>query len=270
MYGAILGDIIGSPYEFDRGDKTKKFPLFSEFSHYTDDSVLSLAVAKALLDSGTHPEESLVKKNLIYELRYFARKYCYLECGGRFRIWLLEPIPVPYNSYGNGSAMRVSAAGWLYDSIEETRRVARWTAEVTHNHPEGIKGAEFVASVIYLARTGHSKNEILSYVTSEFDYDLSKTCDEIRPDYYHQEDCPNTVPQAFAAFIEGRNYKDTIRNAVSLGGDCDTVACIAGSMAEAMYRVPFMLKQEVNNSLPDELLQILYRFEKRHLKGRKA
>ena len=232
--------------------------------------MLSLAVAKALLDSGADLDEQTIKNNLIHELRYFAKKYCFFECGGRFRIWLLESDPAPYNSYGNGSAMRVSAVGWLYDSLEDTRMVARWTAEITHNHPEGIKGAEFVASVIYLARTGHNKNEILSYVTNEFDYDLSKTCDDIRPNYYHQEDCPNTVPQAFAAFMEGRNYIDTIRNAVSLGGDCDTVACIAGSMAEAMYRVPFMLKQEVNNSLPDELLQILYRFEKRHLKRRKA
>jgi ADP-ribosylglycohydrolase len=156
--------------------------------------------------------------------------------------------------------MRVCAAGWLSDTLEGTRRLARLSAEVTHDHPEGIKGAESVASAIFLARNGHSKVEIKEYIVREFGYDLSRTCDEIRPAYHHMETCQETVPEAITAFLEGTDFEDVIRTAVSLGGDCDTLTCIAGSIAEAFYGVPEELKEECHQRLPEDLLQILIRF----------
>ena len=159
--------------------------------------------------------------------------------------------------------MRASAAGWLYDDLETTCRMARLTARVTHDHPEGVKGAEAVAAVIYLARTGSGKEEIRAYVRAHFGYDLSRTCDEIRPDYHHVETCQETVPEAITAFLEGEDFEDVIRNAVSLGGDCDTLTCIAGSMAEAFYGIPKNLKQEVLTRLPEDLRVVLERFERK-------
>ena len=156
--------------------------------------------------------------------------------------------------------MRVSAAGWLYDTLEETRRIARLTAEVTHNHPEGIKGAEATAAAIFLARTGEDKERIRAYITDQFGYDLSRTCDEIRPAYYHVESCQQTVPEALTAFLEGTSFEDVIRTAVSLGGDCDTLTCIAGGVAEAFYGVPEELKAECRVRLPQDLLEVLDRF----------
>ena len=228
LYGAFLGDIIGSPYEFDRGDKTKDFPLFNEESHYTDDSVLTIAVAEALLKVDRDADKDTATNEIIKSMLKWGRKYH----------WLKEDNPKPYGSYGNGSAMRVSAAGWLYDTLERTREVARWTAEVSHNHPEGIKGAEATASAIFLARTGKTKEEIKNYIINEFNYDLSRTLDEIRPNYHHVESCQETVPEAITAFLESTDFEDAIRNAVSLGGDTDTLACITGSIAEAFYGVP--------------------------------
>ena len=157
--------------------------------------------------------------------------------------------------------MRVSSAGWLYETLDETRRIARLTAEVTHNHPEGIKGAEAAASAIYLARTGSSKEKIRDYIIREFRYDLSRTCDEIRPSYHHVETCQQTVPEAITAFMEGKDFEDVIRTAVSLGGDCDTLTCIAGGMAEAFYGVPEELKAECRKRLPKDMLAVLDRFE---------
>ena len=185
-----------------------------------------------------------------------------------FAQWLHMKNPQPYGSYGNGSAMRVAAAGWLYDTLEETWKTARLTAEVTHNHEEGIKGAECVASVIFLARTGKTKEMIREFVTSVFGYDLSRTCDEIRPTYRHIESCQATVPEAITAFLEGESFEDVIRTAVSLGGDCDTLACIAGSMAEAFYGVPEELKTECRKRIEPEMLEVLYRFGK-YLEDRK-
>ena len=180
MLGAILGDIIGSPYEFDRGDKTKDFPLFSKKSQFTDDTVMTIAVAEALMDTiGKSDEE--IKAALIKSMRKWGKKYPNAGYGARFIGWLFDETMGPYNSCGNGSAMRVSAAGWLYDTLEETRRIARLTAEVSHDHPEGIKGAESIASAIFMARDGATKKETKEYIVSEFGYDLSRTCDEIRP-----------------------------------------------------------------------------------------
>ena len=252
MYGAFLGDMIGAPYESDRGHKTKDFPLFTEESHFTDDSVMTLAVAEALLDTlgGT---EAQVKAALVRSMQKWGHRYPNAGYGGMFYRWLRMKKPKPYGSFGNGSAMRVAAAGWLYDSLEETRQAARWTAEVTHNHPEGVKGAESVAAAIWLARHGSSKEEIKDYIVREFGYDLSRTCDEIRPGYHHVETCQQTVPEAITAFLEGTTFEDVIRTAVSLGGDCYTLTCIAGSVAEAMFGVPLLFEAECKARLPEEL-----------------
>ena len=259
MYGAILGDMIGAPYEFDRGGKTKDFPLFSRGSDFTDDSVMTVAVAEALLDTPGAPEGE-VKTALIRAMRAWGRRYPGAGYGVRFTGWLTADDPAPYGSYGNGSAMRVSPAGWLYPTLEETRRVARWTAEVTHNHPEGIKGAEAAAGAIFLARTGSGKDPTRAYIIREFGYDLSRTCDEIRPHYHHVETCQKSVPEALTGFFEGADFEDVIRTTVSLGGDCDTLACIAGSVAEAFYGVPEELKDECRRRLAPDLTEVLDRF----------
>lgn len=259
MYGAILGDMIGAPYEFDRSPKTKEFPLFGRGTEYTDDSVMSIAVAEALIDAADKTDDEL-KAALVYSMQKWGRRYPDAGYGVSFSGWLRAKKPEPYGSYGNGSAMRVSAAGWLYASLEETRHKARLTAETTHNHPEGIKGAEATASAIFLARTGASKEEIREYIASEFDYDLSRTCDEIRPDYHHVESCQKTVPEAITAFLEGTSFEDVIRTAVSLGGDCDTLTCIAGSIAEAFYGVPKEMAAECRKRLPKDMLAVLDRF----------
>lgn len=261
MYGAILGDIIGSPYEFDRGKKTKDFPLFSKYSMFTDDSVMTIAVAEGLMDSmGKDPDE--VRKELVESMQRWGRKYPDAGYGGMFYSWLYSRDPQPYGSWGNGSAMRASSAGWLFESFDETWKAAKMTAEVTHNHEEGIKGAECVAAVIWLARNGKSKEEIKETVESMLGYDLSRTLDEIRPGYRHVESCQKTVPEAVTAFLEGNDFEDVIRNAVSLGGDCDTLTCIAGGMAEAFYGVPEELKAECRRRITPEMREVLERFDK--------
>ena len=168
--------------------------------------------------------------------------------------------PNPYGSFGNGSAMRVSSVGWFYESLDRTREVARWTAEVTHNHPEGVKGAEAVAAAIFMARNKYSKEQIKEYVIKEFDYDLSRTCDEIRPDYRHTEICQETVPEAITAFLEGFDFEDVIRTAVSLGGDCDTLTCISGGIGEAFYGVPDEMIKECRKRLPGDMLAVIEQF----------
>ncbi len=260
MYGAILGDMIGAPYEFDRGGKTKDFPLFSQGTEFTDDSVMTIAVAEALMDALGQPDDE-IRKRLVSSMQRWGRRYPDAGYGFMFYHWLRSGDPRPYGSFGNGSAMRVSAAGWLYDTLEETRHMARLTAEVTHNHPEGIKGAEAAASAIYMARTGAGKDAIREYVSREFDYDLTRTCDQIRPAYYHVESCQKTVPEAVTAFLEGTSFVDVIRTAVSLGGDCDTLTCIAGGMAEAFYGVPDELKAECLNRIPADMRDVVKRFD---------
>ena len=262
MYGAILGDMIGAPYEFDRGAKSKSFPLFSKASGFTDDTVMTIAVAEALLGLEKGADDDAVHHAVSKSMRMWGRRYPDAGYGARFRDWLFTHWkPRPYGSYGNGSAMRVSSVGWLFGTMDETRRFARMTAEVTHNHPEGIKGAEATAAAIFMARTGAEKDRIKEYIIREFGYDLSRTCDEIRPDYYHVESCQETVPEAITAFLEGNDFEDVIRTAVSLGGDCDTLTCIAGSMAEAFYGVPEELKAECRKRLPEDMLEVLDRFE---------
>ena len=260
MIGAILGDMIGSPYEFDRGGKTKDFPLFSAGSMFTDDTVMTIAVAEALMTGGT---EAQLRKQLVSSMQKWGHRYPDAGYGLRFCLWLEATDPQPYNSWGNGSAMRVSPAAWLYDDLTTVRKIARLTAEVTHNHPEGIKGAEATAAAIFLGRTGHTKAEIKAYLETEFHYDLSRSCDEIRPAYRHVESCQETVPEALTAFLEGESFEDVIRTAVSLGGDCDTLTCIAGSVAEGFYGVPEDLVQEARSRLSDDLLEIADQFSRR-------
>ena len=255
-----MGDIIGSLYEFDMGDKTKDFPLFGKGCGFTDDSVMTIAVAEALMDSAGKDDEE-VRKALVASMQKWGRRYPDAGYGSMFRRWLREKDPQPYGSYGNGSAMRVSAAGWLYKAFDETWKKAKLTAEVTHNHPEGIKGAMCVAAVIWMARNGKSKKEIRETVEDVFGYDLSRTCDEIRPEYHHVESCQETVPEAVTAFLEGTDFEDVIRTAVSLGGDCDTLTCIAGAMAEAFYGVPEELKAECRNRVTPEMRDVLDRFD---------
>ena len=260
MYGAILGDIIGSPYEFDRGEKTKEFELFPAHAHFTDDTVMTIAVAEALVGLGTDADEEHVKGDVVRFMRHWGRRYPRIGYGGLFRQWLVTDDPQPYGSCGNGSAMRVSSVGWLYDSLARTREVAWWTAEVTHNHPEGVKGAETVASAIYLGRMGHSKEEIKDYIRQEFGYDLTRTLDEIRPTYSMDATCPGSVPEAIISFIESNDLIDAIRNAVSLGGDTDTTACIAGSIAEAFYGCTDEEKEACEIRLPEEMRAVLAAF----------
>ena len=252
MYGTILGDIIGSPYEFDMGNKSKDFPLFSKNSMFTDDTVMTIAVAEAFL--GAPDNEEVIRQRLIQSMQKWGHRYPGAGYGLRFSDWLDSKNPQPYNSWGNGSTMRVSSVAWLYDDLDTVRRMARLSAEVTHNHPEGIKGAEATASAIFLARTGSSKAEIKAYVEKQFGYDLSRTCDEIRPDYHHVESSQETVPEDITVFLEGDSFEDVIRTAVSLGGDCDTLTCIAGSIAEGHYGVPEDLKRKCEQLLPSDLI----------------
>lgn len=262
MFGAILGDIIGSPYEFDQGNKSKDFPLFSEESMFTDDTVMTIAVAEAFLDAQGATDMDWIRSRLIKSMHKWGALYPHAGYGGRFGMWLFFGGEEPYNSFGNGSAMRVSSVAWLYDDLDTVRQMARMSAEVTHNHPEGIKGAEATASAIFMARTGSTKAEIQTYIEKNFHYDLSRTCDEIRPGYHHVESCQETVPEAITAFLEGESFEDVIRTAVSLGGDCDTLTCISGSIAEGFYGIPEELKQECLCRLPQELKVVLERFGK--------
>lgn len=260
MYGAILGDIIGSPFEFDRGDKTKDFKLFSRRSHFTDDSVMTLAVCEALLKVGQDAAVKEIEDAVISSMQSWGRRYPYEGYGGYFRHWLTARHPEPYNSFGNGSAMRVSAAGWLYNSLEKTRVVAKATANVTHNHPEGIKGAEATASAIFMARNGSSKEEIKKYIENEFHYDLNRTLDEIRPSYHMDETCQRTVPEAIIAFLEAKDFEDAIRNAVSLGGDTDTLGAITGSIAEAYFGISETLISECRNRINKDMRDVVDAF----------
>ncbi len=267
MYGAILGDIIGSPFEFDRGDKTKEFDLFTKGCDFTDDSVMTIAVGEALLAVGPEATVQEIEEAVVTNMQDWGKRYPYAGYGGRFRYWLRERNPKPYGSYGNGSAMRVSAAGWLYDSLERTREVARATANVTHNHPEGIKGAEATASAIYMARNESSKEEIKEYIEREFHYNLDRTLDEIRPGYHMDETCQRTVPEAIIAFLESKDFEDAIRNAVSLGGDTDTLGAITGSIAEAFYGISDVLIAECRSRIDEGLMtDILDEFD--HILGR--
>lgn len=261
MYGAIIGDIVGSVFEFDRGPWTKGFELFTSECTWTDDTVMTIAIGEALITAGKDADIDTIKSECIKSMKKWGRCYPYAGYGSRFMDWLASSDNLPYGSWGNGSAMRVSAAGLLYDSIERTREVARATAEVTHNHPEGIKGAECTAAVMYLARTGSSISDIKAYVETEFGYDTSMTVDELRPLHKHDESCMDALPKALISFYESNDYEDAIRNAVSLGGDTDTIAAIAGAMAGVFYGIPDKLADNASLILKEDMIEMVGRVE---------
>lgn len=255
LLGGIAGDIIGSIYEFNPV-RFKDFELFKSNSTYTDDTVMTIANAEWLLSKGV----------LMDIMRKYGHKYTGAGYGGMFYDWLKSRCPKPYNSFGNGSAMRVSPVGWAFDTLEETLEAAKQSAEITHNHPEGIKGAQATAACIFMARTGKSKQEIKEYVETKFGYDLSRTCNEIRPTYQFNESCQGTVPESIIAFLESTDFESAIRLTVSLGGDADTMGAITGAIAEAYYNViPEHIKNEVLKRLPEEFINILGEFYNRFI-----
>ena len=260
LYGAIIGDISGSCYEgYTRAIKTKDFKFIRRSGHITDDTVMTVAVADALLTCEGLDEIS-IKNAVVESMQSWGRKYQNAGYGRRFTNWLMSDNPQPYKSFGNGAAMRVSAVnlfGILYGDLDLVRNVARWTAEVTHNHPEGIKSAEAVASAIFLAQNKVSKSEIKSYVEKNFGYDLSRTLNEIRPNYHHETSAQKSVPEAIISFLEAENFEDAVRNAVSLGGDADTLAAIAGSIAEAFFGVPKEFIDKAREKIPREMLKVI-------------
>ena len=253
MLGAIVGDIVGSVYEWNN-HKSKSFPLFAPKSYFTDDSVLTVALAQAILDGGDYAQV----------MRRYGKRYPNAGYGGMFRKWLGDPAMRAYNSFGNGAAMRISPAGWAYGTLEETLTRAREFTAVTHDHPEGLKGGEAVAGAIWLARHGKSKAELRAWILKHSGYDLSRTCDEIRPGYQFNETCQKTVPEALTAFLESTDFEDAIRLAVSLGGDCDTLTCITGSVAEAFYGgVPPEIEREALARLDEPLRDVVRLFRGR-------
>lgn len=259
LIGAIAGDTIGSIYEFNNTKHTD-FELLQPSMNYTDDSLMTLAVADWLLNRNQADDDAHLLTNT---MRYWAYKYpCPMGgYGSRFHRWLLSPSPKPYNSWGNGAAMRVSAVGYAADSIEQAMDLAKRSAEITHNHPEGIKGAQATAAAIFMARTGSSKEEIRDYVEQHFDYNLHRTCDEIRPIYHFEESCQGTVPEAMVAFFDSHDFESAMRLAVSLGGDSDTLACITGGIAAAYYNdIPQAIVDFVVNNLPTDLIEVANNF----------
>lgn len=253
MIGAIAGDVIGSVYERHNITITD-FSLFDSHCHFTDDTVLTVAVADCLLHGKDYAET----------FREYFHRYPHSGYGSGFRHWALEPGKGPYYSFGNGSAMRVSPIGWAFNSLEEVLDEAKRSAEVTHNHPEGIKGAQAVASAIFLARTGSSREDIAAFITETFGYRLDEPIDEIRKHYSFDVTCPGSVPQAIRAFLESEGYEDAIRKAISIGGDSDTIACITGGIAEAFYKgVPQEITSFALERLDNALGQVIVEFQQR-------
>lgn len=255
MLGAIAGDIIGSVYEHSPIKKTN-FPLFIQESRFTDDSVLTIAIADSLLSG----------KSYAAALKQWGRKYPNAGYGQSFYQWLMSRCSVAYNSWGNGSAMRVSPIGWAFDKLDKTLEEARKSAEVTHNHPEGVKGAQVVAGAIFLGRQGNSKEEIRLWIEDFAGYKLQRKIDDIRPGYRFDVSCQHSVPEAISCFLESTDVESAIRLAVSLGGDADTQACISGVLAHACYNeLPDHLQEESIKRLPEEMKSILESFRKRYL-----
>lgn len=264
MIGAIIGDIAGSRFEF-KNIKSKEFDLFHKRCRFTDDSVMSLAVCQALLDS--MPDYKNLSENAVKSMQLIGMKYPNRGFGQHFRRWIFSENPKPYNSYGNGSAMRVSGCGYAANSIEEAEYLSHEVTKISHNHPEGIKGAESVAVAVYLARTGKSINEIKDYINNNY-YQIDFTIDEIRETYQYEISCQNSVPQAFEAFFESISFKDAVRNAISIGGDSDTIAAITGSVAGAYYGVPDNIRNAALEYLDDSLKGILINFENKFIKSK--
>jgi len=254
LIGAIAGDVIGSVYEMNN-IKSTEFDLFTDDCMFTDDTVMTIALADCILNN----------KQLASTFQEYGRKYSDAGFGGRFIDWIFLKNPKPYNSWGNGSAMRVSPIGFAFNSEEEILKQAKISADVTHNHIEGEKGAQATAMAVFLARNGKTKTEIKNYITNKFNYDLSKSIDEIRPDYKFDVSCQGSVPQAITAFLESIDYENAIRLAISIGGDSDTIACIAGGIAQAFYKeIPQTVVDRTMTFLPDEFIKIIYDFDKRY------
>lgn len=254
--GAIAGDVIGSVHE-RAGTKTTEFPLFTGRSRFTDDSVLTAAVADALVNRRGYADAILD----------WARAYPRAGYGGAFRRWMTSCDPQPYGSYGNGSAMRAGPVGWAFDTLDEVLAEARRSAEVTHDHPEGIKGAQALAAAVFLARTGSSKEEIRSLVSARFGYDLSRRVEEIRPGYAFDVSCQGSVPEALVAFLDSTGWEDAVRLSISLGGDADTLACMTGAVAEAFYgEVPREIASRVLERLDDRLRRTMEEFAERFVR----
>lgn len=257
MLGAIVGDIVGSVYEF-QNTKTTEFELFlNGKSRFTDDTVMTLAVAKWLLTDREHSSSGLVKS-----MQELGRRYPDAGYGGSFMHWIWSDTPRPYGSWGNGAGMRVSPVGLYADTLDEALRLAKVSAEVTHDHPEGIKGAQAIAACMFLCRIGTSKKDIRKYVETTFGYDLSRTLDEIRPGYAFDVSCQGSVPQAITAFLEGGTFVDVVRLAVSIGGDSDTIACMAGAIASCLYPIPTDVAAVSDDLLTDELRSLKDNFMK--------
>ena len=255
IIGAIIGDIVGSAYEWNN-KKTVNFDLFTPESDFTDDTVLTIAVADCLVN----------QKDFSTTIKAYGKKYKSRGYGGMFRRWLKSENIKPYGSYGNGSAMRVSPVGFAFQSLEKVLEIAKQSADVTHNHPEGIKGAQVVASSVFLAKNGASKSEIKDYVCSKFNYNLNFTLDEIRSSYTFDATCQGSVPQAVVAFLESYDYESSIRLAVSIGGDSDTIACITGGIASAFYKkIPQFMFNTAINKLRAEFIDILQKFDENFL-----
>lgn len=259
MLGAIIGDIIGSVYEW-HNIKTTEFPLFSRYCRPTDDSVMSIAVAEGLMEALGQTDEEM-KKAVTRSMQFYGRKYPRAGYGGSFRRWLVADNPQPYNSWGNGSAMRVSSVAWLFENLDDVMHVAKLTAEVTHNHPEGIKGAVALASTVFLARKYTDKNDIKDFVEKRFGYDLTVSLDDIRDEYRFDVSCQGSVPQAIRAFLESDSYEKAVRLAVSIGGDSDTIACMAGAIAEAYYGIPEKIKESGMAYMDDFLRNKVEKFQ---------
>ena len=237
MIGAMIGDIIGSVYEFKENVEDKNFKLFVSYAMTTDDSIMTLAVGQALVNTYGEKETVKIQEELVKQLQKFGREYPYGGYGLKFKEWLKEENPQPYNSYGNGSGMRVSSVAWLYDNLEDVNKYAKITASVSHNHPEGIKGACAIASAIYLERKKKTKEEIKKYIEDTFGYSFEPTS-EVRKWHTFDETCQVTVPIAIQAFLEGKDFEDVLRTAIYAGGDSDTIACMACSIAETYYEIP--------------------------------
>lgn len=250
MIGAIIGDIVGSVYEWSN-IKTKEFQFFADNCFYTDDSILSIALADSILTGRPYVEN----------LKEFFNAYPNGGYGGGFRRWAQSGSKEPYTSFGNGAAMRISAVGYAFNDLDVVLAKAKEFTEPTHNHPEGIKGAQATATAILLARNGMSKDDIRYYITNRFGYDLNTNCDVIRPTYKFNETCQGTVPQAIVAFLDSTDFEDAIRNAISLGGDSDTMACITGGIAQAAYGVPEWMRERMYKVLDERLGNIVRKFE---------
>ena len=262
ILGAIVGDVVGCPYEF-HNIKTKQFDLITGNSHFTDDTVMTLAVASALRkwDKGEDINDKEFQKAVVDAMKFFGKIYPNAGYGKRFMQWLFSRKRTGYDSWGNGSAMRVSPVAWYFDDLQTVEKFAELSASVTHNHPEGIKGAQATAAAIFLARTGKSKDDIRSYISIRYGYDLSRTCDEVRPDYIFDGSCQGTVPEAIIAFLDADDFEDALRNAISLGGDSDTLAAITCSIAQGMWGVPEEIEKATREHLDDFLNAELDKWE---------